>query len=739
MFDLIYTPISIIKSTIHPDAPGLLVTNTPKRYVRGREEEQLILFLTLSGQNTPMADSTHLLMEKAAQTYFQTPGSATAALRAAIQIMNAMLVERNMRGSAAALKLYGHITAASLRGFRLVAAQAGLTHALTITDYGCEHYTPLNPEGTRLGMQETPELSFFQAEVGESSRLFLADQENAEWDALCRPFSPSVSLDAIQNKILSQIPSVFEGALIHLKLGAGNISTASYQEISPQSTYEPLRRPISGPAIHTEETIPVERLKDPLKPENQSEVRHTNPQSTEPIYSTDVIHNTLEKGKRTASRFLACLNNIKSALDNSSKWIKSKIHIKSLHIRLDPSGIKEAATLSNGSMILIAIGIPILISTIALLVYINKGQTQQSLYYTALAQAAVNDAQAQTDAQAQYTTWTNAVAYLDKAENYKVTELTQTLRKQAENAVDGVDKTVRLEYRAAITNSLPPGSEIGKIVATATELYLLDTRKGQVYRATLTGRGYELDTSFSCGPSPFIGELIDIAQLSVNNIYKATLLGIDEEGTLLFCAPEKTPDAINLSRPPKGIGKISAFAYDSGNLYLLDIPNNSLWIYISENGVFKDSPLSVTATAPVNLNTAIDLAANGPDLYLLHDDGHISVCTISYVTTAPTQCSDPATFSDSRPGREPNPMILSGTSFSQLEYVPPPDPSIFLFDKETNGVYHFSLKMNLHRVIKPLMTGSNRLPKSAATAFTVSPNRTVFIAFEDQIYVAIAP
>ena len=49
MFDLFFTPISIIKSTIHPDTPGLLVTGLPKRYVRGREEEQLILFLTLSG------------------------------------------------------------------------------------------------------------------------------------------------------------------------------------------------------------------------------------------------------------------------------------------------------------------------------------------------------------------------------------------------------------------------------------------------------------------------------------------------------------------------------------------------------------------------------------------------------------------------------------------------------------------------------------------------------------------
>ncbi|MBN2678073.1 MAG: hypothetical protein JXR32_08410 [Anaerolineaceae bacterium] len=739
MFDLIYTPIRIKKSTIHPDMPGLLLTNTPKRYVRGREEEQLILFLTLSGQNTPIADSTRSLLEKAAQTYFQTPGSATAALRAAIQVINTSLVERNSRGSAVALKLFGHITAVSLRGFRLVAAQAGQTHALTITDQGCEHYTTLNPEGTHLGHQASPELSFFQAEVGESSRLFLTDQVHTEWEALCRPFTPAVSLDVIQNKVISQIPSVFEGVLIRLALGSGNIHMTPFQELNPHSTYEPVRQPISGPAISAMEPTPLEQLNEPSKPDYQNDINQTPHKSNETVYSTDIFHETLEKGKRTFTRFLDFFQKNKYLLNKINQWFRSKIHIHRPLIQLDHASIKEATRLSNGSMALIAIGVPILISIIALLVYMNKGQTQQSLYYTALAQASVNEAQTQTDAQAQYTAWKNAVTYLDKAENYQVTELTQTLRKQAENAVDGVDKTVRLEYRAAITNGLPPRAVIGKIVATATELYMLDTRSGQVYRATLTGRGYELDEGFSCGPSPFIGELIDIAPLSVNNIYKATLLAIDEEGTLLFCAPEKTPDAIKLTKPAQGIAQISSFAHDSGNLYLLDKPNNSLWIYISDNGVFKDSPFSLTSTAPVNLITVIDLAVNGPDLYLLHSDGHITVCTISYVTTAPTQCNDPATFSDSRPGREPHPMVLAETTINQLEYVPPPDPSIFLFDQQTNGVYHLSLKMNLHRVIKPLMIGANRLPKSVATAFTVSPNRTIFIAFEDQVFVAIAP
>jgi len=741
MFDLFYTPISIIKSTIHPDIPGLLVTGVPKRYVRGREEEQVILFLTLLGQNSPKAETTKVLLEKAAASYFQTPGSATAALRGAIQVINTSLCERNARGSSAAMKLYGQITAISLRGFRLVAAQAGMSHALTLTDHGCEHYTPLNPEASQLGMRDIPELSFFQAEVGDSSRLLLADQDSADWEPLCRPYSPVVSLDAIQNKVLAQLPSQFEGALIRLKLGSGTIQPIAFTSLVPQSTYQPLRQPISGPAISAVETIPVEPLQEPLSSNNRDENVRTGSRTPQPIYSTDVKHKKLQKKKRIIPLLAGLFHKVTQYWDGAINWVRPKLHLRipKPNIQINPVEIKAAATLSNGSMVLIAVGVPIFVCIIALLVYINKGQTQQSLYYTALAQAAVNDAQGQSDPQTQYTSWTNAVSYLDKAENYKVTGLTRELRIQAENAVDGVDKTIRLEYRAAITNSLPPGIKIGKIVATATELYMLDTREGQVYRATLTGRGYELDSKFSCGPSPFVGEIIDIAPVSINNIYKATILGIDKDGTLLFCAPEKTADAINLTNPSNGIGQISAFTYDSGNLYLLDIPNNTLWIYISENGVFKDSPLSLTATAPINLTSAVDLTVNGPDLYILHDDGHLTVCTISYVTTAPTQCSDPAPYADSRPGREPNPMVINGTNFSQVEYVQPPDPSIYMFDQGTNGVYHLSLKLNINRVIKPLMTGSNRLPKKTPTAFTISPNRTIFIAFGNQVFVATAP
>lgn len=739
MFDLTYTPITIIKSTVYPDSPGLFLTNSPKRVVRGREDEQLILFLTLSGQTTPIAETTHLLLEKAANTYYQTPGSATAALRVAIQVINSSLVERNQRSSAAAIKLYGHITAISIRGFRLVAAQAGLTHVLIITDHGCEHFTTLNPESTRLGIQVSPELSYFQSEVSDSSRIFIADQGSSDWEALSRPNSPIVSVDAIQNKIITQLPSVFVGALIQLKLGGGLIKSVPYQDFAPHSTYKTFQQPIRGAYVSTSQSKSSTSKDEPDLPTVNVIQERITQTANQPIYSTDVRNHDAPQKGFSDPLFITIFERITRFPHKIWNWFIKLIRITRSHIHFDMTGIKEAATLSNGSMILIAIGIPILISTIALVVYINKGQTQQSLYYTALAQASVNEAMAQGDPQAQYTAWTNAVTYIDKAENYRVTDLTQNLRRQAENAVDGVDKTIRLEYRAAITNSLPPGTLISRIVATATELYLLDARKGQVYRATLTGRGYEIDNHFSCGPSPFIDELVDIAPLSVNNIYKATLLGIDGTGKLLFCSPEKTPDAINLTKPTKGIGKISAFAYDSGNLYLLDIPNNSLWIYTSENGIFKDGPVSLTTTTALDLANAVDLAVNGPDLYLLENDGHLAVCTISYVNTAPTQCSDPATFSDTRPGREPNPIIFTGTVFGQIEYIPPPDPSIFLFDDKTNGVYHFSLKLNLHRVIKPQMTGTNRLPKSTATAFTISPNRTIFVAFDDQVYVAIAP
>ena len=79
--------------------------------------------------------------------------------------------------------------------------------------------------------------------------------------------------------------------------------------------------------------------------------------------------------------------------------------------------------------------------------------------------------------------------------------------------------------------------------------------------------------------------------------------------------------------------------------------------------------------------------------------------------------------------------MIPDTQFNQIQFTQPPDPSIYLLDPETQAIYHFSLRLTLQRQFRAL----EELPESPATAFSVSPNRSVFMAINDQVFVATLP
>jgi hypothetical protein len=128
----------------------------------------------------------------------------------------------------------------------------------------------------------------------------------------------------------------------------------------------------------------------------------------------------------------------------------------------------------------------------------------------------------------------------------------------------------------------------------------------------------------------------------------------------------------------------------------------------------------------------IDLTVNDDDLYLLHADGHQSLCT--YLPDSATHCEDPLNYVDMRPGRSGGPVIPDAL-FSQVQFAPPPDPSLYLLEPESQAIYHLSLRLALQRQYQP----SQALAEGPATAFTISSSRMVFLAIGNQVYYAALP
>jgi hypothetical protein len=276
------------------------------------------------------------------------------------------------------------------------------------------------------------------------------------------------------------------------------------------------------------------------------------------------------------------------------------------------------------------------------------------------------------------------------------------------------------------------------MVATGNELFMLDAESGNVLRAFLTGGGYQLDQDFRCGPGPYggiiVSELIDLALLPRGNPQNAALVSMDANGNLIYCIVGDRPLAQVLTPPDSQWGNPRAITVEEGNLYVLDPLTNAVWIYFGEDFAFVEPPRFFFGAEVPHLQEVLDLGLDGEVLLLLNVDGRMAQCTFSEDLENPTKCEDPLLFTDSRPGRE-NGESIEGAHFLHLEITDPPEPSVYMLDPIEPAVYQFSLRMNLVRQFRSLAD----LPEGVASAFAVSPNRAIFIAFDNEIFIGFLP
>jgi hypothetical protein len=395
---------------------------------------------------------------------------------------------------------------------------------------------------------------------------------------------------------------------------------------------------------------------------------------------------------------------------------------------------------SPSTLAFLVLAVPLLIGVVGAVVYIERGQQAQyqSYYEQALQQAA--SAQGQTDLNEQRSGWNAVLNTLNQADLYQVTSESQQLRLQARSVLDGMDYIQRLDYQPAIIGGLDPQVRITRMAATDSlttngELYMLDRSEGRVLRAINTGGGYQLDTSFNCGPMPgpvYVGPLVDIAVLPAPTEQGATMIAMDENRVLLFCIPGGQPLTQQIAPPTTNFGTPRAFDLNEGDLYLLDPSANAVWIY--RNMDFSQPPRLFFGDEIPFMADVIDLVVNKDDLYLLHTDGHITRCSYSGMAGAPTRCEDPMPYTDRRPGRQSGP-IISDAVFDQIYFAPPPDPSLYLLDPANQAVFHMGLQLSFQSQYRP----NQALPQSNATAFAVSPTRLMFLAIGSQVYYAGIP
>jgi hypothetical protein len=234
---------------------------------------------------------------------------------------------------------------------------------------------------------------------------------------------------------------------------------------------------------------------------------------------------------------------------------------------------------------------------------------------------------------------------LDQAEEYQTTPDSQSLRQQAQASLDSLDAVERLDFQPVLAEPLTETARITRMIASVDELYLLDEAEGVVLRTVRTNQGYQIETTFQCGPGSYggfiVGAITDIAAMPKGNDLKATIAAIDANGNLLYCLPGEEALAQPMEPPDIHWGSPQGLTVDTGDLYILDPQTNAVWIYRGMETT-KQPRLFFGEQIPP-MHDVIDMAVNRNDLYLLHADGHMTTCEYSGLLESPTRCEDPAT------------------------------------------------------------------------------------------------
>ena len=419
---------------------------------------------------------------------------------------------------------------------------------------------------------------------------------------------------------------------------------------------------------------------------------------------------------------------------------KSNSFFGSLKSRFFPGVNKEGVQLSKGTMIAVAIIVPLLIVALAASVYIIRGKNKQYDYFLAQAQAAAANAQMLGGTDAQRTGWQEVLKWAGQAKSYRESYEVNQLIDQAEMVLDNLDGAVRLTYQLAIDGIMPEGQVITDIIPIINDLYLFDSAGGKVIHLSLGNRGYVIDSGFVCRAGTYsgikVGNLVGMVSIPINNLYKAPILAVDDNANVLYCAPGNQPVASTLLQPDGGFGEIQGVSLDAGKLFLLDPMKNAIWVYYGSASQFTDVPNSFFNGFPIDLRGAIDMASNGDELYILFQDGHMSTCLAPGFEFSSINCNDPASYVDTR--ENSTALDTSALQFNQVIYVSPRDPSVMLLASGTGEIYQFSSHLTLNRIYRSNL--ANLFPGGfKATAFGISSNRNAYLAIGNLLYYAVVP
>ena len=798
MYEINLFPLKLHQGQQEITSTGFTASAPPRRAARSRSEDILIVSLSFGDDAHVDKGTFNSWVENLVHSFFKTSGSVTSAMRFVIDSLNLTLMEDNLKSVRSGGTLVGALNLAALHRRNLYIAQSGQTHAFTLTEGGLAHYYDTGGTDRGLGLSRSANIRYYQAGIGGGCYFFAASSPPETWTEELLFAGGFPKLEQLRRRLLNQAPLEFRLDLAEIRPGEGKIRTQKPSSIptaietpSDQLPDDTAAEPdaVSGKEeeesfetreIKSESSILVNQFKeepaesvsavieDAHQLEEQQEKDETPEDATLSEHKVsgedrrqqgEEVEKLREKQQRKKQdksakrkRLFAKPEKVKersmkglSAVLSGWRSFQEKVgtFFKDLIGGWAPKNAHGVPQLSKGTLLLIAIIVPLVMVGIAAGVYFSRGRASQYAYYFEQAQGSATTAMALNDPNQSRDAWNQTLSYLDQAEAYKETDQIIALREQARDALDVLDGAVRVAYQPAIIGQLYSEINITNIISYGPDLYLLDSAGGRIIHAERGSQGYQIDPDFVCAEGNYSGGridlLVDMVSLPINNPYQAHILAVDAMGNVAYCAPGQNPIIQTLPSPGGGEGTITHIAYDSNYLYVLNPANRTVMVYRPTNGQFLEVPTdffeNVDITDLPDLGMVVDMAVNGPELYLLQGNGNLIDCTSRGVAGVPVTCENPVSYVDGRPGKEEERFSMPDSTYSAILYTTPPDPSISILDAQNADIYRFSLRFRLYERLRPEM-GNFEVEAANATAFTIGIDQMAFIAFGHQVFYA---
>lgn len=758
--------------------PGLAAISPPRKAARGRERERVLVSLLLTGNTAFSNEEYATLMEGAAAAYYSTHGAMTTALRAAASFVNTTLLERNLSTSGRGQYVIGWLTLAALRESQLTLLQCGPTHVLSASGGTTRHLHDPILSGKGLGISQSISQFYSQIQLHTGDRLLLCPKLPPAWRDAFGSDRGLPAPEATRKRLMTVAEGDVIGALIHVTEGMGEIfitrndspplSTPAREEAAP-AVLPPKPTEAAPPAAHvigqprmeqpSAYAIPnpppavdealVEQLTN-LAMERQFPPSIPRAKSAEPVsrakaeqeetkfeaveadsasqHSDEEMRLRRVEAQRQAARL---------AVTGLAAWRRALGHmgaaLRKFLPNLLPDGEADIA-LPVPAMAFIAILIPLLVVTIAVVVYFRFGNSAQYETYIVQARVLREQAMSETEPLQQREAWTNVLQRVAQAEMYNVTSETIALRQEAQAKLDALLGITRLNFRPIFASGVK--AQVSRMAASDSDLYMLDAVQGSILRAAIDA-GHELDETFDCRPGVYgnntVGSLLDLLVLPRVNTLNSSVVGIDASGNLLYCAPGQVAQPYALTPPSTNWGRITAMMLDNGRLYVLDAPARAVWVYLEKDGVFTDAPLFFFGSQIPDIQDAIDLAVSGDELYLLHSDGRLTHCSYSRIDGVPTRCESPVPLVNRFPAYG-SADVFAQAHFTQMILTGLPELTLLLLDADGQSVYRLGTHgFELQGI---LAASSGDLPPGSLGAITIIPGHSLYLALGEQVYVA---